>query len=164
MILRRLEGLRRREYVIEPMRIEDCTAVAELHATLFARGWTDGEFGGLLEDDAVFGFVARQTGNPSARPGGFALARNVVDEAEILSIGVDPRLRRRGLGHSLMDAVLRHLHGERAAMLFLEVDQKNDAARALYERFGFRQVGERPGYYGAGAERSGALVMRRDLR
>lgn len=164
MILKRLEGLKRREYVIEPMLMEDCPGVAQLHAACFKRGWTDGELVDLLKDDTVFGFVARQTGNPGARPGGFVLVRSVLEEAEILTIGVDPRLRRRSLGNRLMDAVLRHLHGERVEALFLEVDAKNEAALALYRGFGFRQVGERPGYYGIGSERSGALVMRRDLR
>lgn len=163
MILRHLETFKRREYVIEPMEMEDCHAVAVLHAQSFARGWTDGEIEDLLKDAAVFGFVARQAGNRRGMPGGFVLARRVLDEAEILSIGVDPRLRRRGLGNRLMDAVLRHLHGERVKSLFLEVDEKNAAALVLYRRFGFRKVGERPGYYGAGGERSGALVMRRDL-
>lgn len=163
MIMGRFGGILRREYIVEPMIVEDAATAADLHAAAFARGWSEDEFASLLADPGVFGFIARLSGNPSAPPGGFVLARSVVDEAEILSIAIDRRLRRRGLGHRLMDATLRHLHGERVKSLFLEVDQKNAAARALYERLGFRQVGERPGYYGTGPERSGALVMRRDL-
>ena len=64
-----------------------------------------------------------------------------------------------------MDAALRHLHGERAEALFLEVDETNVPAIALYRRLGFRQVGHRANYYRS-PERgpTGALVMRRDLR
>lgn len=163
MILGGWDSIRRREYVIEPMGAADATLASTLHGAAFSRAWSDGEILDLLKQDGVFGYLARRSGSPQGAPGGFVLARRVLDEAEILTICVDPRLRRRGLGHRLMDAVLRHLHGERARMLFLEVDEANAAARALYERFGFRQVGERPGYYGKGAARSGALVMRRDL-
>ena len=73
--------------------------------------------------------------------------------------------RRLGLGRDLMEAVLRALHAERADALFLEVDETNAAALALYRRLGFREVGRRPGYYeAAGKPRTDALVMRRDLR
>ena len=41
--------------------------------------------------------------------GGFVLARLVLDEAEILTIAVAPQAQRKGLGHALMDATLRHL-------------------------------------------------------
>jgi ribosomal-protein-alanine N-acetyltransferase len=53
----------------------------------------------------------------------------------------------------------------RAEALFLEVDETNRPAIALYKRFGFRQVGRRPNYYSsADGSSAGALVMRRDLR
>jgi ribosomal-protein-alanine N-acetyltransferase len=63
-----------------------------------------------------------------------------------------------------MDAVLRELHSQRAEALFLEVDEANAPAIALYRRLGFFEVGKRPRYYETGEGRSGALVMRRDLR
>jgi [ribosomal protein S18]-alanine N-acetyltransferase len=64
-----------------------------------------------------------------------------------------------------MDAVLRHLHHLRAEALFLEVDEANHPALALYRRLGFREVGRRENYYdGAEGRKSSALVMRRDLR
>ncbi len=96
--------------------------------------------------------------------GGFIVARLVLDEAEILTIAVAPPAQRKGLGHALMDATLRHLHNARASMLFLEVDELNAPALALYRRLGFKQVGKRPGYYETAAGRSTAFTMRRDLK
>jgi ribosomal-protein-alanine N-acetyltransferase len=64
-----------------------------------------------------------------------------------------------------MDAVLRQLHAQRAEALFLEVDETNPPAIALYRRLGFHEVGKRPNYYQSAAKGpTGALVMRRDLR
>ncbi|WP_256748956.1 ribosomal protein S18-alanine N-acetyltransferase [Mesorhizobium sp. Mes31] len=156
---------RRRDYALEPLKIADSPAVSLLHREDFVRPWTDGEFAALLEQETVFGYAARETGQGSKPPVGFVLARLAAGEGEILTVAVARSHRRQGLGWQLMDAVLRELHAQRAEALFLEVDETNVAAIALYRRLGFREVGKRPNYYKS-PERgpTGALVMRRDLR
>lgn len=154
-----------RDYFIEPLRPDDASQVARVHAEDFARPWSGDEFAALIEQDTVFGYAAREVGRPEAGLAGFVLARVAADEAEILTVAVARAHRRAGLGRALMDAVLRELHAERAESLFLEVDEANLPALALYRRLGFEQVGRRPGYYEhAGGPRTGALVMRRALR
>jgi ribosomal-protein-alanine N-acetyltransferase len=153
-----------RDYALEPLVAADSPAIAEIHSEDFVRPWTDGEFASLLSQEAVFGFAARETGHGGAPPVGFVLARLAAGEGEILTVAVARAHRRQGLGWRLMDAVLRELHSQRAEALFLEVDETNAAAIALYRRLGFFEVGKRPSYYGTGEGRSGALVMRRDLR
>ena len=155
---------RGRDYFLEPLAQSDSPAVSRLHREDFHRPWTDGEFASLLAQDTVFGFVARETGRGHEAPAGFVLARLAADEAEILTIAVARSHRRQGLGWKLMDAVLRELHRQRAEALFLEVDETNAPAIALYRRFGFSEVGKRPNYYQSATGASGALVMRRDLR
>jgi ribosomal-protein-alanine N-acetyltransferase len=154
-----------REFSIEPLEAGSGKVLAALHREDFVRPWTDGEFEQLLAQDTVFGFAGLETGRGSAGPVGFVLARLAAGEAEILTVAVARSHRRLGLGWQLMDAVLRQLHAERAEALFLEVDETNAPAIALYRRLGFREVGKRPSYYQTpGKGRSAALVMRRDLR
>ena len=157
---------RRRDYALEPLETRHSGDIAMLHREDFVRPWSPEEFAALIEDRHVFGYVARQVGNPKATPVGFVLARLAAGEAEILTVAVQRNHRRHGLGWKLMDAVLRQLHADRAEALFLEVDETNVAAVHLYRRLGFHQVGKRANYYeGAGTQgRSNALVMRRDLR
>ncbi|MDN2566177.1 GNAT family N-acetyltransferase [Aquibium sp. A9E412] len=156
---------RRREFVVRPLEPGDLHALAALHEEGFARPWSDGELAALLDQPPVFGFVAVLVGRARAAPVGFVLARLAAGEAEILTIAVARACRGLGIGRLLMDAVLRHLHEQRAEALFLEVDETNKAAVALYRRLGFREVGRRPDYYlHAARRRSAALVMRRDLR
>lgn len=152
----------RRSYAVRRLEVDDCEALSALHEEGFARAWSEEEFEGLLRQETVFGFAVVEEGVPGGAPCGFVLARHAVGEAEILTIVVPRRLRGRGLGHMLMDAVLRHLHAERVTSLFLEVDETNTAALALYRRLGFKQVGCRPNYYGTpGSPRTNALVMQR---
>jgi ribosomal-protein-alanine N-acetyltransferase len=154
-----------RDYVLEPLLLDDADDIAILHEEDFARPWSGSEFRALLEDRTVFGFAAREFGRGKDPPVGFVIARRAAGEAEILTVAVARASRRAGIGWMLMDAVLRQLHAERAEALFLEVDETNVAAIALYRRLGFHQVGTRRNYYHspAGAA-SSALVMRRDLR
>ena len=156
---------RRRDYALEPLTVGDSAAVSVLHREDFVRPWTDGEFASLLGQDTVFGYAARETGQGAKPPVGFVLARLAAGEGEILTVAVARAHRRQGLGWQLMDAVLRELHAQRAEALFLEVDETNAPAIALYRRLGFRQVGQRPNYYRSTEHGpTGALVMRRDLR
>ncbi len=153
------------DFEIVPLTPEDCVDAAGLHAEDFARPWSDGEINALVHQEPVFGFIARRPGGPrGGAPGGFVLARLVEDEAEILTIAVRRRFRRNGLGWRLMVAVLGHLRAEGAASLFLEVDETNAAALALYRKLGFEHVAERSAYYDHdGGAKTAALVMRLNL-
>lgn len=160
----RLPFPRAQEHAVTRLTRSDAAAVAALHREDFARPWTASEFDDLLKQNTVFGFAARRVGDPKAPLAGFVLARVAAGEAEILTVAVARAARRLGLGRALMEAVLRRLHALRAQALFLEVDEANAAAIALYRRLGFAVVGRRPGYYGgARADKSDALVMRLDL-
>ena len=71
------------------------------------------------------------------------LSRVAADEAEILTIAVEPAARASGLATALLSHHLSRLARAGAGGVFLEVDETNLPALALYRRFGFRQVGRR---------------------
>jgi ribosomal-protein-alanine N-acetyltransferase len=138
----------------------DAGAIAALHAVSFARGWSDGEIERLLRERTTLAHRAIGGGALA----GFIVSRIAADEAEILSVAVDPSQRGRGTARALLNLHLRRLAGIGAAAVFLEVDEHNEPALRLYQRAGFREVGRREGYYREGRERPGAaLVLRRDL-
>jgi ribosomal-protein-alanine acetyltransferase len=84
----------------------------------------------------------------------------VADEAQILTIGVIPSARRRGVGQAMLDELLAEAARRGAVAVFLEVRVDNDAAQQLYRRNGFTDLRIRRGYYDNG--RADALEMRRD--
>ena len=146
-----------------PLDVRHARQVAALHHQGgFARLWEPGECAALLADRAV---VAEGVFIGSAsEPCGFVMSRLAADEAEILSIVVAGGKRRSGLGQTLLSAHLAQLAARGTARLFLEVEEGNAPAIALYRRLGFETVGRREGYYPKpDGTRAAALVMRRDL-
>jgi [ribosomal protein S18]-alanine N-acetyltransferase len=154
--LRRLFA--RRSPVLSEAGPADARAMAKLHGASFHRAWSDGEFAELLANTHVVADRAIMAGALV----GFVLSRMAAGEAEILSIAVDPARRGKGLARSLLDLHLRRLAGRGVEAVFLEVAEDNWAARALYRRAGFRDVGRRERYYPE-SRSSAALVLRRDL-
>lgn len=92
---------------------------------------------------------------------GWAGVLMIGDAAEILTVGVVPAARRRGIARQLVAALLAEAGRRGAREAFLEVRVDNDAARQLYAREGFAELGVRRGYYDNG--RVDAVVMRREL-
>jgi len=139
----------------------ECEAMAEAHLQAFAgKAWRDDEFEDLLEGEGIFGFLAAS----DAAPLGVILCRVAGGEMEVLTVGVTPAARRRGVGRALMAAALPPARQRGATQVFLEVAVDNDPAIALYETLGFRKTGLRKSYYDRGAEGvMDALVMRLDL-
>ncbi len=64
----------------------------------------------------------------------------VSDDIPELTIGVDPAMRGRGIGHALLDALIMRVRAA-APALSLSVEDGNSSARALYENAGFVVVG-----------------------
>ncbi|MDO9503152.1 GNAT family N-acetyltransferase, partial [Falsiroseomonas sp.] len=101
-------------------------AAATLHAASFppAEAWGPDAIALMLEMPGAFGVL---------RPGaGFVLARVAADEAEILTLAVVPGARRAGLGSALLAEAMAGARARGAAALFLEVSDRNQAARGLY--------------------------------
>jgi len=138
---------------------EDAPAMASAHAQAFDNPWDETDFEDLLDGPGIFGFVVR-----AEDPAGVLICRTAADEAEILTVGVAPWARRRGVGKALMVAAIGVARSAGADRMFLEVDVDNTGAVILYERLGFERAGLRKAYYDRGANgRADALVMRLDL-
>jgi [ribosomal protein S18]-alanine N-acetyltransferase len=72
--------------------------------------------------------------------------------AELISVAVAPEDRGNGTASALLDSLLRRLRRRGALRLRLVVRVRNRAARALYEKYGFRRVRRVPNYYEDGGD------------
>ena len=131
--------------------------MAAIHAACFTtpRPWSAAEIASIL--DSAFAFVLTE-------PSGFLIGRVVAGEAELITLAVDPRARKRGIGGRLVDGFLAEARARGAESVFLEVLATNLPAQSLYARKGFEPKGKRRGYYQtpAGA-RLDALVLARAI-
>ena len=128
----------------------DSEAMAAIHGACFAKNWTAGELAQLVTGPGCLSLLASPT--PEGPVQGLLIVRSAGDEAEILTLAVDPSHRRQGLARALLSAAIDALRKSGAKWLFLEVDEANAAARGLYQSLGAVAVGRRPRYYEHGAD------------
>jgi ribosomal-protein-alanine N-acetyltransferase len=134
--------------------LADIDVMAAIHASAFAGAdaWSRDVFSLQLALPNVAGLL-----HPA---GGLILVRVAADEAEVLTLAVDPRVRRGGIGAALLGEAMALVAAMGARAVFLEVSVANSEAYRLYTRAGFIEAGRRPHYY---SDNSDALVLRLDL-
>jgi ribosomal protein S18 acetylase RimI-like enzyme len=122
---------------------------------------SDTYFRGAIEEDVFFvaesgaslvGFV--QFGD--LRADGFPTEPG---DQELRRIYVLADLHNKGIGTRLLHAALAHPRMAGASRVYLDVWERNDAARRLYERYGFEVVGSRPLVTASGIASDADLVM-----
>lgn len=149
--------------LIRPAGPFDLELVAALHAASFEEAWGVQAIAELLAMPGAFGLIAAEPSPEGPRPAGFVLARVAAEDCEILSIGIAPQMRRRGVARVLMDEATRLAAASGARRIFLEVAEDNWGARRLYAALGFAPVGRRRNYYRRRQGAVAALTMRRLL-
>ena len=124
--------------------------IANLHAQCFPhRPWSADEFADLKKSGCEI----------IASDNGFIVWRVVADTAEIITIGVAPDARRTGIAAAMLAIMENEVKKSGVTKIFLEVAENNTAARTMYSRAGFTEIGKRPKYY----DGIDAVLMSRDL-
>jgi ribosomal-protein-alanine N-acetyltransferase len=139
---------------------DDMDAVMAIMAAAFdptyGEAWTRSQCAGILP---MAGVTLRLAEGRNGGVAGFALARAVADEAELLLIAVDPEAQQTGVGSALVEDFITLASANGARRLHLEVRDGNTAI-ALYERAGFSLVGRRRDYYrGTDGRKRDALTL-----
>jgi len=121
--------------------------MAQLHRRAFIeqdeRPWNIKAFEQLLASQGCEAFLYYLEDSPV----GFAFVRNVCDEAELISIAIDPVSQGQGFAKQVLKHLLKQLVSWGVYTLFLEVRQDNQKAVQLYRSVGFKKIGERKAYY-----------------
>ncbi len=133
--------------VIEEPGLSGADLVASLHLESFpadtGERWGAHDIWQVMRMPGIFCVIARR----GDKPLGYALALVIVDECELLSLGVIESARRTGVARALVQYLKHECVIWPVQRLFLEVREDNDAAMLMYESEGFRIIGRRINYY-----------------
>ncbi|WP_320169778.1 ribosomal protein S18-alanine N-acetyltransferase [Maridesulfovibrio sp.] len=123
--------------------IEHISQLRALEASCFAYQWSEDQFKLGLERKAFRVLGCEKDGMLV----GYLAYSTVLDEMEVLNLGVHPDFRRRGIGKALMLSLLQKCREMEIKRGLLDVKESNHPAIALYESLGFEKVGIRKNYY-----------------
>ena len=149
---------------LRPMQRTDLDAVLAIEERAFPQPWSRSFFEKELAASqaactvAVAGDGQTAVVAPKVEPKilGYSVCWRVLDELHLLNVAVHPEHRGGTIGRRLVEAVLDDGRLTGARVVYLEVRAGNVAARRLYRRLGFRDLGVRRAYYGPGQD---AIVM-----
>jgi ribosomal-protein-alanine N-acetyltransferase len=139
---------------LAPMRESDLAEVMAIENAIYSHPWTRGNFA-----DSLRASYQCWTWRAGSELVGYFILMVAAGEAHLLNLSVSAAHQRRGHGSALLREAMSLARRRQAESLFLEVRPSNGGAKALYGRFGFRQVAVRPGYYPAHGGREDALVL-----
>ena len=140
------------------MTDSDLDAVMAIEEVIYTHPWTRGNFTDSLAAQSHC-FVMERQGVIT----GYAVLTTGAEEAHLLNLSTALAWQRQGLGQELLNYVIDVARNLGARKIFLEVRVSNVAARALYAKSGFREIGVRRGYYPAYGGREDAVVLEFDL-
>ena len=130
---------------IVPMTADHLEELEKLERICFSRPWSRKMLAEELDNQCAAFLVAEDS--VSGRVLGYAGLMVVADEGYITNVAVFPEYRRQGIAAQILQVFLQFAAANHLAFLTLEVRPSNAAAIALYQGFGFEEVGRRKYYY-----------------
>ena len=121
----------------------DIEAIYEIGTLCFSDAWHKETVAHDMEGSQSQYFVAEKEGHVV----GYGCFWFVADEGQLVNIGVRPTERRQGIGEAILARGLEEAQRRGMKTLFLEVRVSNTSAQAMYEKFGFKNLGLRKRVY-----------------
>src|SRR5574344_1045532 len=143
------------EITIKPMEKNEVEMVLEIEEQAYGEHhWSKDSFYGELTNKLAHYYSAFSEDGQLL---GYAGAWHVIDEGHITTIAVKPEFKRKKIGEALLNKILEDCYKAEIKYITLEVRKSNEPAIALYEKYGFKSLGVRKGYYQNNNE--DALIM-----
>ena len=140
---------------ILPMQKDDLDAVLRLEENAYGdHHWSKESFFNELNNELAKYFCAFDAAGELV---GYCGIWEILEEAHITNIAVSPEHRRKHIGEALLKKIIDTCYKDFVKYITLEVRVSNKAAIGLYEKYSFKSLGIRKGYYKNNNE--DALIM-----
>ena len=136
---------------------ENIDIICKIDKTSSCYNWTKNMFLNEFENKNSF-FKILLSDNIVA---GYIIYHIIIDEAEILNIVIDEKLKKQKLGSFLLERTVKDILSKNIKTIFLEVGENNIPAINLYLKFGFEQYNIRKNYYKNGEN---AILMKKQVK
>lgn len=117
--------------------------LTDIHEKCFPRYWNRQAFTDFFAVKDTFAFLVEEGNIPIA----MTVYRVALDQADVMTIGVLPQWRRKGIAKMLVEKIIADCSELGVKKLFLEVEDGNEAGLNLYEQSGFKHISRRKLYY-----------------
>ena len=144
--------------LLRRMASRDLDRVIEIEQRAYPHPWTRGIFSDCLR--VGYDCWCLQTGREVV---GYCVLSHAAGETHLLNLCVRPESQRQGVGEKLLVHLTALARRHDAEIIFLEVRVSNAAARSLYDKMGFNELGTRKDYYPAAGGREDGLILARVL-
>lgn len=143
------------EIIVKPLNKSDVDRVAIIEAASYGNHhWSKDSFYSEINNRVAKYYTATA---PTEEIAGYIGTWHIVDEAHITTIAVHPDYRRQHIAECLIVKSLKDCYNKFIKYITLEVRVSNIPAIKLYEKYGFKSLGTRKGYYQDNNE--DALIM-----
>lgn len=137
--------------------IADLDAIIAIEEAVYEHPWTRGNFLDSFYSQHQSCGLRDDRGELI----GYFFVMPVLDEMHLLTIAVAQHRQKQGCAKLLLQRLIQQAREQKIASVLLEVRVSNARAIAVYEQFGFSEIGRRKGYYPAQqGRREDAIVMR----
>lgn len=128
---------------IRPFQASDLPFILEIEEAVFPHPWSANSFLTFSKDPHFWLAVACH----EEKPVGYYVAQVIPPEAELHNIAVHSAWQRKGVGRELLKYFLDKLNELHVKNIFLLVRESNSGAVQLYQKFDFKFLEKRRGYY-----------------
>ena len=129
--------------LVREMTEDDIKDIAELEKKCFSEPWSETSLRDELTNETARFYVLRD----GEKVLGYIGSNNICNEVYITNVAVSSKYRGKGYGKTLVNHLIKQCELERAFFITLEVRKSNENAIKLYEKCGFKLIGERKNFY-----------------
>ena len=139
--------------------LEFLESLQEEHTNEINNIWTRRELNDHINKKTSFSRISKY----GKKIVGFSISLYSENFMDVFLIFVAPEFRRRGIAQNFLKDIKKFCKSHFINRIILEVNEDNQAANILYQKFGFKKVGKRKDYYFMNKKKSDAIIMELNL-